>query len=270
MTISRLSTRHRAFNSREPSFCLANQNAGPQVPDISSRALSALLGRFVLRESHLFVLNSSASIKPKLLRFFFTLPKSLSLCSSKVHSDLPSFLSPLSPSLKPFHHLVTFLLALNLLEPFFDSWASSFSISTCSNGPYCSPSKAREPHLLNLTTWQFGLVQMAPPLLLSTNHLSSWKVDVSQNQDVAEVPSQPWKRMTFPLMRLRRNCNAIDEDGRARYDDSNLAVFIQLSALVASMAGVMTLTMAGVTALTVASMTAAYHGQSDGRLPWLE
>ncbi|PQP99915.1 hypothetical protein Pyn_34775 [Prunus yedoensis var. nudiflora] len=46
-----------------------------------------------------------------------------------------------------------------------------------------------------------------------------------------------------PLVRPRRNCNAIDEDGRTRYDDSNLAVFIRLSA------------------------PAAYHVQSDGRLP---
>ncbi|PQM33784.1 hypothetical protein Pyn_33247 [Prunus yedoensis var. nudiflora] len=87
-----------------------------------------------------------------------------------------------------------------------------------------------EPHLLNLMTWQFGLVQTAPPLLPSTNRLSSWKVDVSQNQDAAEVPSHPRGKMTSLPVRPRRNCNAIDEDGSTWYDDSNLAVFIWLSA----------------------------------------
>ncbi|PQP96710.1 hypothetical protein Pyn_01963 [Prunus yedoensis var. nudiflora] len=211
-------------------FCLANKKRRSQVFDISSHALSVLSGRFVLREPHLFVLNSSASIKTQTPSFFFTLPKSLSLSSSKVPSDLPNFLSLLSPILKPFHHLVTFFLALNILEPFFDSWASSFFISTCSNGSYCSPSKAMEPHLLNLMTWQFGLFQTAPPLLLSTNRLSSWKVDVSQNQDAAKVPSQPWRKMTSLPVRPRRNYNAIDEDGSTRYDDSDLAVFARLSA----------------------------------------
>ncbi|PQM42090.1 hypothetical protein Pyn_01112 [Prunus yedoensis var. nudiflora] len=74
---------------------------------------------------------------------------------------------------------------------------------------------------------------MAPPPLLSTNRLSSWEASVSQNQDAAEVPSHPRRKTTSLPVRPRRNCNAIDEDGRTRYDDSNLAVFIQLSTLAA-------------------------------------
>ncbi|PQP98669.1 hypothetical protein Pyn_14080 [Prunus yedoensis var. nudiflora] len=102
---------------------------------------------------------------------------------------------------------------------------------------------------------------MALLLLLSTNCLSSWKVDMCQNHDAAEIPSQPWRKMTFPPMRPRRNCNAIDEDGRAWYDDSNLAMFIRLSTRVAPMAGV--------TALASLSYVRAHndglsHGLSDG------
>ncbi|PQQ03023.1 hypothetical protein Pyn_04783 [Prunus yedoensis var. nudiflora] len=69
---------------------------------------------------------------------------------------------------------------------------------------------------------------------------------MSQNQDAAEVPSHLRGKMTPLPVKPRRNCNAIDEDGSTQYDDSNLAVFIQLSA------------------------PAAYHGQSDGRLSWPE
>ncbi|CAL2238299.1 unnamed protein product [Prunus armeniaca] len=79
---------------------------------------------------------------------------------------------------------------------------------------------------------------MVFPLLLSTNYPSSWKVDVGQGHGVAEIPSRPWERMTFLLMRPGRNCNAIDEDGKARYDDSNLATFVWLSISVAPMSRV--------------------------------
>ncbi|PQQ03022.1 hypothetical protein Pyn_04782 [Prunus yedoensis var. nudiflora] len=85
-TVSGLSTRHPAFNLREPLFCLAKK-CRSQVSDISSCALSALSGHFVLREPRLFVLNSSASIKTQTPSLFlhtlkileFTLLKS-SLC----------------------------------------------------------------------------------------------------------------------------------------------------------------------------------------------
>ncbi|PQP95117.1 hypothetical protein Pyn_01253 [Prunus yedoensis var. nudiflora] len=98
-----------------------------------------------------------------------------------------------------------------------------------------------------------------PPL--STNYLSSWKVDVSQGHDVTEIPSRPWKGMTFLPMRPWRNCNAIDEDGRVWYDDSILAMFIWLSTPIAPMAGV--------TALALPSYARAQndglgHGLSDG------
>ncbi|CAL8993417.1 unnamed protein product [Prunus brigantina] len=106
-----------------------------------------------------------------------------------------------------------------------------------------------------------GLIQMAFHLLLSTNYPSSWKVDVGQGHGMAEIPSRPWGRMTFLLMRPWRNCNAIDEDGRAWYDDSNLAMFVWLSTSVAPMAGV--------TALASPSHLCAQndgpgHGRSDG------
>ncbi|CAL9012226.1 unnamed protein product [Prunus brigantina] len=95
---------------------------------------------------------------------------------------------------------------------------------------------------------------MAFPLLLSTNYPSSWKVDVGQGHGVAEIPSRPWGRMTFLLMRPWRNCNAIDEDGRAWYDDSNLATFVWLSTSVAPMAGV----------TASAMFDGLDHGLSDG------
>ncbi|PQP98069.1 hypothetical protein Pyn_16784 [Prunus yedoensis var. nudiflora] len=101
---------------------------------------------------------------------------------------------------------------------------------------------------------QFGLVQNVPPCLLSTNRLSSWEVDVSQNQDAAEVPFYPWRKTTSLPVRPRRNCNAIDEDGRTRYDDSNLVVFIRLSAPAAyhvQSDGPLALTVSGVTVLSV-------------------
>ncbi|CAL9000156.1 unnamed protein product [Prunus brigantina] len=44
--------------------------------------------------------------------------------------------------------------------------------------------------------------------------------------------------MTPLLMRPWRNCNGIDEDGRAWYDDSNLATFVWLSTSVAPMSRV--------------------------------
>ncbi|CAL8168434.1 unnamed protein product [Prunus armeniaca] len=106
-----------------------------------------------------------------------------------------------------------------------------------------------------------GLIQMVFPLLLSTNYPSSWKVDVGQGHGVAEIPSRPWGRMIFLLMRPWRNCNANDEDGRAWYDDSNLATFVWLSTSVAPMAGV--------TAMALPSHSCAQndglgHGRSDG------
>ncbi|CAL8993775.1 unnamed protein product, partial [Prunus brigantina] len=67
---------------------------------------------------------------------------------------------------------------------------------------------------------------MAFPLMLSTNYPSFWKVDVGQGHG---------GRMTLLLMRPWRNCNAIDKDGRAWYDDSNLATFVWLSTSVAPM-----------------------------------
>ncbi|PQM39956.1 hypothetical protein Pyn_31818 [Prunus yedoensis var. nudiflora] len=54
-----------------------------------------------------------------------------------------------------------------------------------------------------------------------------------------------------------------DEDGRAWYDDSNVAEFIWPSTSVASMAGVTALTMAEMMAPITARMTTAYHVQSD-------
>ncbi|CAL8135838.1 unnamed protein product [Prunus armeniaca] len=98
-------------------------------------------------------------------------------------------------------------------------------------------------------------------LLLSNNYPSFWNVDVGQGHGVAEIPSQPWGRMTFLRMRPRRDRNAIDEDGRAWYDDSNLAMSVWPSTLVASMTGV--------TALASPSHSCVQndgpgHGQSDG------
>ncbi|CAL2238983.1 unnamed protein product [Prunus armeniaca] len=60
-------------------------------------------------------------------------------------------------------------------------------------------------------------------------------------------------RMTFLLMRPWRNCNAIDEDGRAWCDDSNLAMFVWPSTLVAPMAGV-----------TVLASPSHSYAQNDG------
>ncbi|CAL2247110.1 unnamed protein product [Prunus armeniaca] len=114
------------------------------------------------------------------------------------------------------------------------------SILTCSSG---LPSVASpEPGLSHIRrSSRRGLIQMVFSFLLSTNYPSSWKVDVGQGHGVAEIPSRPWGRMTFLLMRPWRNCNAIDEDGRAWCDDSNLAMFVWPSTLVAPMAGVMVL-----------------------------
>ncbi|CAL2247884.1 unnamed protein product [Prunus armeniaca] len=102
---------------------------------------------------------------------------------------------------------------------------------------------------------------MVSPLLLSTNYPSSWKVDVGQGPGVAEIPSWPWGRMTSLPLRPWKDCNAIDEDGRAWYDDSNLATFVWLGTSVAPMAGV--------TALASPSHSCAQndgpgHGRSDG------
>ncbi|PQP98282.1 hypothetical protein Pyn_26113 [Prunus yedoensis var. nudiflora] len=129
------------------------------------------------------------------------------------------------------------------------------------------PPKAKELHLLTLMIRQFGLVQKVPPCLLPTNRLSSWEVDVSQNQDAVEVPFYPWRKTTSLTVRPRGNFNAIDEDGRTWYDDSNLVmvVFIRLSAPAAyhvQSDGPLALTMSGVTALalTVSGVTAWVAG----------
>ncbi|CAL9012921.1 unnamed protein product [Prunus brigantina] len=101
------------------------------------------------------------------------------------------------------------------------------------NGLFTLLLKFLEPFLLQ--NWgrsipaNRGMIQMAFPLLLSTNYPSSWKVDVGQGHG---------GRMTLLLMRPWRNCNAIDEDGRAWYDDSNLAKFVWLSTSVAPMSRV--------------------------------
>ncbi|CAL8174766.1 unnamed protein product [Prunus armeniaca] len=67
--------------------------------------------------------------------------------------------------------------------------------------------------------------------------------------------------MTLLLMRPWRNCHVIDEDGRAWYDDSNLATLVWLSTSVAPIAGV--------TVLASPSHSCAQnddpgHGRSDG------
>ncbi|PQQ20355.1 hypothetical protein Pyn_37120 [Prunus yedoensis var. nudiflora] len=104
-------------------------------------------------------------------------------------------------------------------------------------------------HLLTVMIRQFGLVQK--------------EVDVSQNQDAAEVPFYPWRKTSSLPVRPRRNFNAINEDGRTRCDDSNLVVvmFIRLDAPAVyhvQSDGPLALTMSGVTtlALTVSGVTA--------------
>ncbi|PQP96074.1 hypothetical protein Pyn_09683 [Prunus yedoensis var. nudiflora] len=180
MMVSGLSTRHLAFISREPLFCLAKKNCQYKNPDSFA--------------------------------FFFTL-KILEFALLKSSLCPPQFSQP-----------------SNVLEPFSNSWASSLFVLTCSDAPYCSPSKAKELHLLDLMIWQFGLVQMVPPLLLSTHRPSSWKTDVSQSQDAAEVSPHLRGKMAPPSVKPRRNCNAIDEDGSTQYDDSYSTIFIRPSA----------------------------------------
>ncbi|PQQ14367.1 hypothetical protein Pyn_38983 [Prunus yedoensis var. nudiflora] len=125
-----------------------------------------------------------------------------------------------------------------------DLGAQDRAISSASSTDRCSclSKTGVQPYPLNLATWRFGLVQMALLLLLPTNYLPSWKVDVSQGHDVAEIPSQPRGSMTFLLMRPRRNCHAIDEDGKTWYDDSILAMPIWLGLPAIPMAGVTVLT----------------------------
>ncbi|CAL2276224.1 unnamed protein product [Prunus armeniaca] len=98
-------------------------------------------------------------------------------------------------------------------------------------------------------------------LLLSNNYPSFWNVDVGQSHGVAEIPPQPWGRKIFLRIRPQRDRNVIDEDGRAWYDDSNLAMSAWPSILIASMTGV--------TALVSPSHSCVQndgpgHGQSDG------
>ncbi|CAL2272001.1 unnamed protein product [Prunus armeniaca] len=102
---------------------------------------------------------------------------------------------------------------------------------------------------------------MVFPLLLSTNYPSSWKVDVGQGYGVAEILSRPWGRMTFPLRRLWRNYNAIEEDRMAWYDDSNLATSVWLSTSVAPMAGV---TVLASPSHSCAQNDGPGHDRSDG------
>ncbi|PQM40286.1 uncharacterized protein Pyn_06103 [Prunus yedoensis var. nudiflora] len=63
---------------------------------------------------------------------------------------------------------------------------------------HCGLSKAgAEVCLPNFVAWQFGLIQTAPLPPLSTNRLSSWRADVTQQHGVAGISFQLQKGMTF-------------------------------------------------------------------------
>ncbi|PQQ16572.1 uncharacterized protein Pyn_02673 [Prunus yedoensis var. nudiflora] len=68
---------------------------------------------------------------------------------------------------------------------------------------------------------------MAPLPPLSTNRLSSWRADVGQNHGVAGISFQLQKGMTFLTLRPLRHFNAVDEDGRTRYEDYISAKFVR-------------------------------------------
>ncbi|PQM36729.1 uncharacterized protein Pyn_17268 [Prunus yedoensis var. nudiflora] len=85
---------------------------------------------------------------------------------------------------------------------------------------HCGLSKAgAEVYLLNCVARQFGLIQTVLLFLLSTNRLSSWRADVSQNHGVAGISFQLQKGMTFLTLMPWMRCNWMDEDGRIWYED---------------------------------------------------
>ncbi|PQM38290.1 uncharacterized protein Pyn_39219 [Prunus yedoensis var. nudiflora] len=85
---------------------------------------------------------------------------------------------------------------------------------------HCGLSKAgAEVYLPNFMAWQFGLIQMAPLPPLSTNRLSSWRADVSQQHGVAGITFQLQQGMTFLTLTPWSRRNAYDEDGRVWYEE---------------------------------------------------
>ncbi|CAL8169246.1 unnamed protein product [Prunus armeniaca] len=175
------------------------------------------------------------------------------LQSSNAQTLPNHFINP-STLLKP---QISALHLVELFTPF--SECSVPSILTYSDGPPVAFPKPRLSHIRRSS--HRGLIQMVFPLLLSTNYPSSWKVDVGQGHGVAKILSGPWGRMTFLLMRLWRNCNAIDEDGRAWYDDYNLATSVWLSTSVAPMVGV---TVLASPSHSCAQNDGPGHDRSDG------
>ncbi|PQQ00289.1 uncharacterized protein Pyn_32351 [Prunus yedoensis var. nudiflora] len=92
---------------------------------------------------------------------------------------------------------------------------------------HCGLSKAgAEVYLPNFMARQFGIIQTAPLPPLSTNRLSSWRADVTQQHGVAGISFQLQKGMTFLTLTPWLRCNAYDEDGRVWYDECISARFI--------------------------------------------
>ncbi|PQQ06969.1 uncharacterized protein Pyn_27936 [Prunus yedoensis var. nudiflora] len=93
---------------------------------------------------------------------------------------------------------------------------------------HCGFSKAgAEVYLPNFVARQFGLIQTAPLPPLSTNWLSSWMADVSQQHGVAGITFQLQQGMTFLTLTPWSRRNAYDEDGRVWYEKCISARFIR-------------------------------------------
>ncbi|PQM39669.1 uncharacterized protein Pyn_01834 [Prunus yedoensis var. nudiflora] len=93
---------------------------------------------------------------------------------------------------------------------------------------HCGLSKARaEVYLPNFVVRQFGLIQTAPLPPLSTNLLSSWRADVTQQHGVAGISFQLQQGMTFLTLTRWSRRNAYDENGRVWYEECILTRFIR-------------------------------------------
>ncbi|PQP94785.1 uncharacterized protein Pyn_25132 [Prunus yedoensis var. nudiflora] len=91
---------------------------------------------------------------------------------------------------------------------------------------HCGLSKAgAEVYLPNFVARQFGLIQTGPLPPLSTNRLSSWRADVTQQQGVAGISFQLQQGMTFLTLTPWQRRNAYDEHGRVWYEECISARF---------------------------------------------